>query len=226
MRCMQRGCSQDCSAKGPPNPAILPLAKPAAGNGRTRVSPSSRGGEREVPGGAEAVGRGPGGRGAGPEGAALPSPPPSPRLLANGRVRVSPLPASVVSGGTIAFRAWGGSRARLPALTSVRRRSDERRSQPLSGIRGRSAAAEVAVRRGEPLGAGGSAHLSRATPASRSGMVRPAARALLARFGGTAGEGTGGPGPRGSAWRAAGGARRRRDAPCGRPAPCRRTRKS
>lgn len=71
-------------------------------------SVSSRGGERERPtrrGGAEAAGRGPGGRGAGPEGTALPSHPPSPRLLANGRVRVSPLPASVVSGGTIAFRA-------------------------------------------------------------------------------------------------------------------------
>lgn len=51
-------------------------------------------------------------------------------------------------------------------------------------------------------------------------MVRPAARALLARFGGTAGEGTGdpGPGPRGSARRAAGGSRRPADAPCGWPA--------
>lgn len=67
--------------------------------------------------------------GAWPDGGALPSPPsPSRRLFAAGRVRVSPLPASVVAGESIAFRNVGGdSPARIHHPGTVRRREEQRR---------------------------------------------------------------------------------------------------
>lgn len=174
--------------------------------------------------------------GAWPDGGALPSPPsPSRRLFAAGRVRVSPLPASVVAGESIAFRNVGGGQP-----------GPDTASQDGSETGGAAEVAAAERRRPAPCcrRGGGSGGGSRADEPAVPSPPRPpyvpagdgASRsARLARAVRRRGEGTrreGDPGPAGlltgTAHRGGVGGvapppppRRSR-----RPAPCRRTRTS